>query len=135
MLQCHSKKRTKKKEPPFPLPFHSRSCSRSTHVPAPVPLTFPLPFPFLVAVKADTVRFAMPLKERTPVSIPVTTKLPFPFPFHFLCRNHIHASQVFGSCLREGNYHFMKGRAIFAPLNKDITKINDGVIEQLPYPN
>lgn len=40
--------------------------------------------------------------------------------------------EVFGNCLTNENYEGMKSRAILAPLNKDVSKINAEIIEQLP---
>lgn len=39
--------------------------------------------------------------------------------------------EVFGNCLVNENYEEMKDRAIFAPLNKDVSKINAEIIEHL----
>ena len=40
--------------------------------------------------------------------------------------------EVFGDCLESGNYEKMKDRAILAPLNKDVSKINSDIIERIP---
>lgn len=40
--------------------------------------------------------------------------------------------EVFGDCLANNRYEDMKDRAILAPLNKDINKINDEIIKKLP---
>ncbi|CAH2086126.1 unnamed protein product [Euphydryas editha] len=40
--------------------------------------------------------------------------------------------EVFGNCLANGNYEGMKDRAILAPLNKDVEKINDDIVSKLP---
>lgn len=38
---------------------------------------------------------------------------------------------IFGNYLKEGSYEEMRDRTILAPLNKDISKINDEIIERL----
>lgn len=40
--------------------------------------------------------------------------------------------EVFGNCIANNRFQFMKDRAIIAPLNKDVTKINADIIEKLP---
>nr|XP_015925120.2 uncharacterized protein LOC107452988 [Parasteatoda tepidariorum] len=40
--------------------------------------------------------------------------------------------EIFGPCLRSGNYEAMKNRAILAPLNDDKDKINEQTIAMLP---
>lgn len=44
-------------------------------------------------------------------------------------------SEVYGNCLSSNRYEDMKDRAILAPLNKDVTKINAEIIEKLPGEN
>ncbi|GBP65115.1 hypothetical protein EVAR_5261_1 [Eumeta japonica] len=40
--------------------------------------------------------------------------------------------EVFGNCLVSENYDGMKDRAILAPLNKDVDKINNDIVAKLP---
>ncbi|CAH2216937.1 jg21360, partial [Pararge aegeria aegeria] len=40
--------------------------------------------------------------------------------------------EVFGNCLANENYEGMKDRAILAPLNNDVEKINDDIVAKLP---
>ncbi|GBP32315.1 hypothetical protein EVAR_86148_1 [Eumeta japonica] len=43
--------------------------------------------------------------------------------------------EVFGNCLVSENYDGMKDRAILAPLNKDVDKINNDIVAKLPGEN
>ena len=40
--------------------------------------------------------------------------------------------EVFGDCLANGRYEDMKDRAILAPLKKEVSEINDKIIDKLP---
>ena len=50
---------------------------------------------------------------------------------HILSNGNL-IDEVFGDCLANNRYEDMKDRAILAPLNKDINKINDKIIKKLP---
>lgn len=52
-------------------------------------------------------------------------------PQNFISSNNL-IDEVFGNCLANENYDGMKDRAILAPLNKDVEKINDDIVAKLP---
>lgn len=51
-------------------------------------------------------------------------------PVNILSNSHL-IHYIFGNYLKERNYQEMSGRTILAPLYKDVTKINDEIIERL----
>lgn len=39
--------------------------------------------------------------------------------------------EIFGQCLADKDYEGMKNRAILAPFNREVTKLNDDIISRL----
>lgn len=63
--------------------------------------------------------------------LPVNTMDEVELPEDILSNGNL-IDEVFGDCLANNRYEDMKDRAILAPLNKDVNKINDEIIKKLP---
>ncbi|GBP31300.1 hypothetical protein EVAR_31425_1 [Eumeta japonica] len=82
-------------------------------------------------VQIDQQQFANYLLKLVNGELPLKNMDEIELPLSVISTGNL-IDEVFGNCLASENYDGMKDRAILAPFNKDVDKINNDIVAKLP---